>query len=449
MPLFGPVGGVSEDRTVGRLSRFWQQSRQKRHTAEYFPWTESFIDNLSSNRRPFIFTVALSPTPCSVYNGAHNIPHWMNAISLRKLPMKKTIFVVLLLAVAAGGFLWWRSTQRPDEVKVLATAEVQRGTIRKVLEETGIVKAQVGAIVKIGARATGTIERMLVKVGDRVKKDQRVAVIDSRELRAQLAQAEAQLAQSQAQARYLENNAERLEALYDAKFISLDEKEDARQKAEAQRLQVATERAALEALKVRISYTDIYSPIDGVVSQVTAQEGETIVAGLQVANLITVLDPRRLEMWVYVDETDVGQVQPGQKVEFKVDAYPGRIFEGEVETIYPQPEIRDNIVYYQALVGISPEQAETLRPEMTTQVQIVVAEKADVLLIPNNALKWVDSQQVVFVQMPDGAVRQVTPKLGLAGVTHSEVAEGLSEGEKVATQVELAGDSAGKGKAKS
>lgn len=412
--------------------------------------------------------------------------------------MKKKIIIALLLAAAAGGFLWWRAAQRPAEVRVLATAEVQRGTVRKVLEETGIVKAQVGAIVKIGARATGTIDRMLVKVGDPVAEGQLVAVIDRRELRAQeaeaaarlasarteldrvrqvyplrIVQAEAERAQAEAQADYLRGSAARLEALFADRFVSRDEAENVRQQAEAQTRQVAARRAnldrerreaveeqkkaelavrqaeaALESIRVRISYTDIHSPIDGVVSQVTAQEGETIVAGLQVANLITVLDPQRLEMWVYVDETDVGQVHQGQQVEFKVDAYPGRIFEGKVLTIYPQPEIRDNIVYYQALVGISPEQATLLRPEMTTQVQIIVAEKADVLLIPNNALKWVDSQQVVFVQAPDGAVRQVTPKLGLTGVTHSEVAEGLAEGEKVATQVELPGAQAGKEKGK-
>jgi HlyD family secretion protein/macrolide-specific efflux system membrane fusion protein len=412
--------------------------------------------------------------------------------------MKKKIIIALLLVTAAGGFLWWRATQQPAEIKVLATAGVQRGTVRKVLEETGIVKAQVGAIVKIGARATGTIDRMLVKVGDPVTEGQLVAVIDRRELRAQeaeaaarlasarteldrvrqvyplrIAQAEAELAQAEAQADYLRGSAGRLEALFADKFVSRDEAENVRQQAEAQTRQVAARRAnlereqreaaeeqkkaelavrqagaALESIRVRISYTNIHSPIGGVVSQVTAQEGETIVAGLQVANLITVLDPQRLEMWVYVDETDIGQVHPRQKVEFKVDAYPGRIFEGEVLTIYPQPEIRDNIVYYQALVGISPEQATLLRPEMTTQVQIIVAEKSDVLLIPNNALKWVDNQQMVFVQTPDGVVRRVTPKLGLAGVTHSEVAEGLAEGEKVATQVELPGAKAGKEKGK-
>jgi RND family efflux transporter MFP subunit len=353
--------------------------------------------------------------------------------------MKKKLLVLLVLAAAVGGGLWWRAARQPAGVKILATAEVTRGTVRKVLEETGIVKAQVGAIVKIGARATGIIERMLVKVGDRVARGQLVAIIDSRELRAQIAQAEAQLARSEAQAEYLSANAARLDALYATKFVSLDERDNARQQAEAQRLQVGVERASLQALRVRVSYTEIRSPIDGVVSQVTAQEGETIVSGLQVANLITVLDPTRLEMWVYVDETDVGQVTPGQRVEFRVDAYPGRAFEGTVQTIYPQPEIRDNIVYYQALVGVSPEQAELLRPEMTTQVQIIVAEKQDVLLIPNNALKWVDGRQTVFVQGTGGEVREATPRLGLAGITHSEVTEGLAAGEKVATQVELPG----------
>jgi len=87
-----------------------------------------------------------------------------------------------------------------------------------------------------------------------------------------------------------------------------------------------------------------------------------------------------------------------------------------------------------------------LRPEMTTQVQIIVAVKDNVLDIPNNALKWVDGRQVVFVQDSDGKIRQVTPELGLAGVTHTEVLEGLAAGDKVATQVVLPGNKEKKGK---
>ncbi|MFZ0610676.1 MAG: efflux RND transporter periplasmic adaptor subunit [Desulfobacterales bacterium] len=410
--------------------------------------------------------------------------------------MKKIIVLLVFLALAAGGGLWWKSSTADKKITVLATGTVTRGTVRKVLEQTGIVKSQVGAIVKIGARATGTIVEMKVKVGDPVEKDQLVARIDSRELEAQLTEARAKLAAvkaelnrveriyplrikearhdldlTRARADYLRNNYRRQQKLADRNVISKDTIEDVRQKADVETSQVAVKESTLErlqrefteetakaratveqaeaslaALEVRTSYTRIYSPISGVVSQVTAQEGETIVAGLQVANLITVLDPARLEMWTYVDETDIGQVHPGQPVEFRVDAYPGRVFEGTVDAIYPEPEIRDNIVYYRALVKINPEQAPFLRPEMTTQVQIIVAVKDDVLNIPNNALKWVDGLQVVYVQDEKGKIRQVTPKLGLAGVSHTEVLEGLGAGEKVATQLVLPGSKEKKGK---
>jgi len=410
--------------------------------------------------------------------------------------MKKVVAVIVLMAVAVGVGFWWMSSSAEKKITVLATETVTLGTVRKVLEQTGIIKSQVGAIVKIGTRATGTIDKMMVKVGDPVEKDQLVAQIDSRELEALATEARAKLAAAQAElnrveqvyplrikearhdlaltrarADYLRNNYRRQQKLAERNVISKDTIEDVHQKAEVETNQVSVKQSTLErlqreftdeaakaraaveqaeaslvALDVRISYTRIYSPISGVVSQVTAQEGETIVAGLQVANLITVLDPARLEMWTYVDETDIGQVHPGQQVEFRVDAYPGRVFKGTVDTIYPEPEIRDNIVYYRALVKINPEQASYLRPEMTTQVQIIVAVKDDVLDIPNNALKWVDGRQVVFVQDPDGKIRQVTPKLGLAGVTHTEVLEGLAAGDKVATQLVLPGNKEKKGK---
>ncbi|HAD05347.1 MAG: hypothetical protein A2091_05660 [Desulfuromonadales bacterium GWD2_61_12] len=352
---------------------------------------------------------------------------------------KRIILTCLLVAAIAIAIFWWRSTRSSGEVKIVTAVAVERGTVRKVLEETGIIKAQVGAIVKVGARATGAIERMLVRVGDPVRQGQQVAVIDSRELRAQIAEAEAQLAEAEAQATYLHSSAERLATLYAQTYVSRDEVENARQRAEIAARQVTARRATLDALQVRLSYTAIKSPINGVVSQIAAQEGEMVVAGLQVANLVTVIDTSRLEMWTYVDETDIGQVRIGQIVEFKVDAYPERTFSGTIRTIQPQPEVRDNIVYYQAIADIAASEAALLRPEMTTQAQIVVQVKDDVLLIPNNALKWVDDRQVIFVQGDDGSIRRVVPDLGLAGVSQSEVLSGLKLGEKVATQVALPG----------
>ncbi len=401
--------------------------------------------------------------------------------------MKKAIALILVLGVLGGALWWWKTTHKKAEIRILATEKVERGTVRKVLEETGIVKSQVGGIVKIGARATGVIDRMLVKVGDRVEAGQLVATIDSRELVAQadeararlaslraereriarvhplrIAEAEAELELATARADYSQSNYQRQQTLVAERVVSQDELEKARQQAEIDAGQVRSRRAALDrerqeyaqetrkaelavsqaeaalaALEIRISYTAVKSPLSGIVSQVTAQEGETIVAGLQVANLVTVLDPIRLEMWVYVDETDVGLAQPGQLVEFKVDAYPDRTFEGHVATLYPEPEIRDNIVYYRALVKIDREEAELLRPEMTTQVRIVVEEKQDVPRLPNAALKWVNGEQIVFVRQAGGGVGQVTPKLGLAGLGHTEIVEGLAEGDEVGTRVEL------------
>lgn len=410
--------------------------------------------------------------------------------------IKKLLVLGVILLLAGAGYAVWRSRQNQQAVRILETVEVERGAVRQVLEQTGIVKPQVGAIVKIGTRATGVIERMLVKVGDRVSAGQSVAQIDSREVRSQLAEAqaryqssraelarveqvyplrireaEAQLALAETAAAYLTSNYRRMARLAEEGIISQDELDNVRQKAEVEQRLVAARRAALEregrefteqrrkaslalkeaeaqrsAVNIRLSYTQIVSPLAGVVSQVTAQAGETIVSGLQVANLITVLDTSRLEMWIYVDETDVGQVKVGQALEYRVDAWPGQIFKGIVATVYPEPEVRENIVYYRALVTVSAEQAELLRPEMTTQVQIVVAEKQDALRLPNAALKWVDGRQLVFVQQADGSVRQVVPELGLVGVSHSEVIGGLQAGEKVATQLVLGQTSAAAGR---
>lgn len=404
---------------------------------------------------------------------------------------RKLILVASALVILALG-AWYALKRDKSEPTIAETATVTRGVVRKTLETTGIIKPQVGAVVKTGSRFTGIIRKLYVKVGDRVKKDEVIAEIDDREQRAQLDEAEARLRQAEADEAKVKTSyplqireaeaqmqAARAESEYaaltqDRKRRLVEQDLDARNSLdEAQqrsrtlssvlrareatldrlRGEFATEqkrtrqaveqaRAAMETARIRLSYATIRSPISGVVSQVTAPEGETVVAGFQVVNLITILDPSRLEMWIYVDETDVGQVRTGLDVEFNVDSQPDRTFKGVVDQIYPQPEIRDNIVYYQALVRLDPETSEHLRPEMTTQCRIVVASRQDVLTIPNDAIKWVDGGRVVFVD-EGGKVRRVKPKLGTAGPDVTEVVEGLTEGQKVGVKVVLPGSAKG------
>jgi multidrug efflux pump subunit AcrA (membrane-fusion protein) len=388
---------------------------------------------------------------------------------------KKIIWIVILVAVlAAGGWFGYKKFYKKPEIRVLETGAVERGPIRAVLVGTGIIKSQVGAVVKIGARATGRVEKMLVKVGDPVKAGQLIAQIDDREIlknleqqRASLRAAESTLSQitltypqkireAEANFTYARLSHEREKALIEKEYTTRDslEKAESQFKAAGANLRRLREefgtqkkiseanlgeiRAQIEQQEIRLTYTRIVSPISGIISDVTAQEGETIVAGLQVANLVTVLDPTRLEMWIYIDETDIGRAKPGQKVEYTVDTYPARTFTGRIEKIYPQPVVKENIVYYLSTVTVSPEDARSLRPEMTTHVKIVTTEKEGVLTVPNGAVKFDRGRQIAYrtVKGPR-RVEKVELTLGIRGEERTEILSGPAEGTELATRLVL------------
>ena len=390
--------------------------------------------------------------------------------------MKKKIILIALLIVAhiVGGTFVYKKFFKKPEIRVLETGRVERGDIRSVLVETGIIKSQVGAVVKIGARATGRVDKMHVKVGDRVRAGQLIARIDDRETvknidqqKAALQVATSTLAQitltyperireAEANFTYARLVREREKALIQKEYTTQDALEKAEsqfQAAEAtlkrlkdefatqEKITAATireTRAQLEQQEIRLTYTRIYSPIPGIISDVTAQEGETIVAGLQVANLVTVLDPTRLEMWIYIDETDIGRAKMDQKVEYTVDTYPERTFSGTIEKINPQPVVKENIVYYLSTVKVSPEDARFLRPEMTTHVKIVTTEKTGVLTVPNAAIKFEKGRQIAYrvVKGPE-KVEKAELKLGIRGEDRTEILSGVTEGTELATKLVL------------
>lgn len=189
-------------------------------------------------------------------------------------------------------------------------------------------------------------------------------------------------------------------------------------------------RARIKNLEVNLTYTRIYSPINGIVSQVATQEGETVVAGLSAPNLITLIDPNLLEIWIYVDETDIGKVKVGLPIEYKVDTYRDKVFQGTISAIYPQPEIKDNIVYYLATVKIKPEDAKFLRPEMTTHVKIFSETKKNVLLVPNSAVKFEKGEYIVLA--PKGKEMSSIPvKVGIRDEKMTEIISGLKENDTI------------------
>lgn len=190
-------------------------------------------------------------------------------------------------------------------------------------------------------------------------------------------------------------------------------------------------------------------------SEIQGQAGETVVTGLQVANLVTVMVPDKLEMWIYVDESDIGSIKKGLECLYTVDTYPDKVFKGIINRIDPHPFVKDNIVYYQAIVNISPEDAKTVRPEMTTHVRVITQRKSHVLTVPNAAVKFENGKYTAYKIRNGGKVEKTPVKTGIKGEDKTEILSGLAEGDEVAVKLVIniqdkapdkAGDSGGKHK---
>ena len=332
-----------------------------------------------------------------------------------------------LVAIALA-FLGPVAARRPpDDPAGPEVVHVTRRTIGTFVKATGVVKPRIGAEVKVGSRVSGVVARLHVRIGDRIRRGQLLAELETRELVARRDQAQAALAAAEATLQYARSDLDRKLALRASELLSaadLDLAERGRGVAEQQRAEAA---ANLEFARTQLGYSRIAAPIGGIVASVTTQEGETVAASLAAPTFVTLVDLDRLEVWAYVDETDIGRVATGQTARFTVDTYPGHEFEGRVTAVYPQAEIRDNVVNYVTVVTFDPPEDHTLRPEMTTTVKIAIDTRENVLALPRRALRRERGR--TFVLTAAGDERPVA--VGSRDETHVEIVGGLSEGVAV------------------
>lgn len=293
--------------------------------------------------------------------------------------MKKRAVIVL----ACGGLLAvsyrLASRQGPAELPApepAAVAPVSPGDLGAAVKATGVIKPCVGAEVRVGSRVSGVVRRLYVKVGDPVKKGQVLAELDDRDLAARRDQAQAELQRSMAERRFAESDRQRKRDLWSAKVIAPSEMDVAERACAVAEQQVAVARASLAYADIQLSYARIVAPLSGVVASVSTQEGETVSANLEAPTFVTLIDLSRLEVRAYVDETDIGRIAPGQSARFTVDTYGDEEFAGTVATVYPEAEVRDNVVDYVTVVQFNPPPDRILRPEMTTTVRIAVGALA-------------------------------------------------------------------------
>ena len=349
--------------------------------------------------------------------------------------MKRIGILTVLIALVAlvAWFVANRGVARSayaDADSDLQTAVVERMSIGATVLATGVIRPQVGAEVAVGSRVSGVLARLHVTVGDRVQRGQLLAELDPTEFEAQQQQMLASLESAQVDRDFARRQYERAQGLIRGQVIAQTEFDEAERAFRAAEASVRQADANLRSVEILLDYTKIRAPISGVVSSVSTQVGETVAANFAAPTFVTIIDLDRLEVWAYVDETDIGQIAVGQKAAFTVDTYASVDFEGVVTAIRPQAELQNNVVNYITVLEIGDTGDHILRPEMTTTVNILLADREDVLAVRNSAVRRDDAGTHVLLLEGERSIRRDI-RAGYRGRTHTEVIDGLQGGDEV------------------
>lgn len=343
--------------------------------------------------------------------------------------MKRLLVLVLVLAAAGGGaYAYWYRSARFD--RAFRTVPVRRGDLLVTISATGTVEPI--EVVDVGAQVAGKIESFgedprgngqMIDYSSPVEQGTVLARIDSslyaadveqaaamlESAKANVLRAEADLRQLKARLIQAERDWKRAKELGPSEALSAteyDSYEAAYETAKASvgvgeaavvqaQKEVARAEAALRRANTNLSYCTIRSPVKGVIIDRRVNIGQTVVASLNAPSLFLIAkDLTKMQVWAAVNEADIGSIHPGQPVTFTVDAYPGETFQGEVGKVRLNASMTQNVVTYTVEINTDNSSGRLL-PYLTANVQFHVARREGVLLVPNAALRWTPSPQII------------------------------------------------------
>jgi HlyD family secretion protein len=308
------------------------------------------------------------------------------------------VLVVLVLIGAVGGAYY--TLRARDTGPQVTTVPLTRGELVDAVGATGTLEAV--TTVQVGTQVSGTIKELHADFNSIVHRGQVIARLDPSLFETQIDQARANLIRSEAEVERLRVGVEdarsklgRAEELADRQLISRQELEAAQlavKTSEAQlrssEAQATQARASLNQNDVNLQHTVIRAPIDGIVISRNVDVGQTVAASMQAPILfVLAADLTKMKVNANIDEADVGRIRPGQRVRFRVDAFPTDEFVGSVSQVRLQPVVVQNVVTYATVIDV-PNPDLQLKPGMTANVNIEIARRASVLRVPNAALRF-------------------------------------------------------------
>lgn len=308
------------------------------------------------------------------------------------------IIGVLAVGLAIGGYVFFNG-ERKVPVRY-RTAAVERGSVVSIVSATGTINPVVS--VQVGSQVSGMIKSLHADFNSRVKAGDVVAVIDPEPFKARrdqaasnLEMARANVARAKTDGAQRKRELDRVRSLIDQNYVSQNDVDVAvtnAQGAEAQvhvaEAQVRQAEAALNSAELELKYTTIRSPVDGIVVARNIEVGQTVAASFATPNLFLIaLDLTKMQVDTNVSESDIGGLAEGKDATFTVDAYPGVRFSGTIRQVRLAPINVQNVVTYNVVVAVD-NQDLRLKPGMTANVSIVVAQKDQVLKVPNAALRF-------------------------------------------------------------
>ncbi len=374
--------------------------------------------------------------------------------------LRLVIWMVILGGVSAGVLLWYSSGSKAADGS-LRLAPVQRGDLVSSISATGTVEPE--EVIDVGAQVAGQIRSFgtdrrgkPIDYGSAVEAGTVLARIDESLYQADLAQASAQLVQAKANVQKAEADLGQLhaklaqaesdwkraqelgpsEALAQSAYDAYKAAYETAQAnigvgeatlAQTKGAQLQAE-GAVDRAQRNVGYCTIVSPVRGVVIDRRVNIGQTVVSSLNAPSLFLLAkDLRRMQIWVPVNEADIGNIHAGQPVTFTVDARPGETLTGKVGKIRLNAAMTQNVVTYTVEV-VTDNLSGKLLPYLTANVNFQVARHSDVLMVPNGALRWTPSPDQVSVAYRDASGGGTNSSAGRQG-RRSSSTQGGSTGK--------------------